>query len=98
MYSKLAVKLLMLCSITSAVLSATVPKKATEMADQMGKEFSILQKVYDDCHDKSDFTGCLKGKAVMAITRAIEQVSTLIIIKLIIVSHSLFNQGSNSID
>ncbi|CAO1373873.1 unnamed protein product [Diamesa hyperborea] len=73
MYSKLAVNLLMLCSITSAVLSATVPKKATEMADQMGKEFSILQKVYDDCHDKSDFTGCLKGKAVMAISRAIEQ-------------------------
>lgn len=78
MYSKLAVKLLMLCSITSAVLSATVPKKANEMADQMGKEFSILQKVYDDCHDKSDFTGCLKGKAVKAISRAVEQVSLLI--------------------
>lgn len=74
MYSKLAVKLLVLCTITSAVLAATVPKKTKEMADQMGKEFSILQKVYDDCHEKSDFTGCLKAKAVMAISRAVEQV------------------------
>ncbi|XP_058834862.1 uncharacterized protein LOC131692043 [Topomyia yanbarensis] len=35
-------------------------------------ELSVLHKVYDDCQDKQDFTGCLKGKALTAISRAID--------------------------
>lgn len=38
-------------------------------------ELSVLQKVYDDCQDKQDFTGCLKGKALTAISRAVDMVS-----------------------
>lgn len=40
-----------------------------------GSEFSVVQKVYDDCADKNDIVGCLKGKAVNAINKAVEQVS-----------------------
>ncbi|KXJ82139.1 uncharacterized protein LOC109622622 [Aedes albopictus] len=38
-------------------------------------ELSVLQKVYDDCQDKQDFTGCLKGKALTAISRAVDMES-----------------------
>lgn len=40
-------------------------------------ELSVLQKVYDDCQDKQDFTGCLKGKALTAISRAVDMVSAV---------------------
>lgn len=74
MHSKIAVELLVLLTISSAVLSASVAKTASDV-DQMGKEFSVLQKVYDACQDKEDFGGCLKGKALTAISRAVDQVS-----------------------
>nr|XP_029712528.1 uncharacterized protein LOC109415879 [Aedes albopictus] len=35
-------------------------------------ELSVLQKVYDDCQDKQDSPGCLKGKAPDAISRAVD--------------------------
>lgn len=37
-------------------------------------EFSILQKVYDDCSSQKHMSMCLKGKALSALTRAVEQV------------------------
>lgn len=37
-------------------------------------EFAVLQKVYDDCSAKKHMTVCLKGKALTALTRAVEQV------------------------
>lgn len=73
MHSKLAVELLVLFTLSGAVLGASVAKKASDV-DQMGKEFTVLQKVYDDCQDKEDFGGCLKGKALTAISRAVDQV------------------------
>lgn len=73
MYSKIAVELLVLFTISGAVLSASVAKKASDV-DSIGKEFGVLQKVYDDCQDKEDFGGCLKGKALTAISRAVDQV------------------------
>ncbi|XP_058460334.1 uncharacterized protein LOC131435996 [Malaya genurostris] len=42
-------------------------------------ELSVLQKVYDDCQDKQDFTGCLKGKALTAISRAIDMESVQLV-------------------
>ena len=77
MYSKIAVEFLVLLTVASSVLSATVPKKSEEISG-FGKEITVLQKVYDDCQDKSDFTGCLKGKALTALTRAVDQVNQLI--------------------
>lgn len=73
MYSKLAVELLVLCTIAGSALSASVGKKASE--DTIGKEFNVIQKVYDDCQENEDFGGCLKGKALTAISRAVDQVS-----------------------
>lgn len=73
MYSKIAVELLVLFTLSGAVLSASVAKKASDV-DQMGKEFSVLQRVYDDCQENEDFGGCLKGKALTAIARAVDQV------------------------
>lgn len=72
-YSKVATEFVVLFALAGAVLSASVAKKATEF-DSMGKEFSVLQKVYDDCQENEDFGGCLKGKALNAISRAVDQV------------------------
>ena len=74
MYSKIAVELLILFTISGAVLSASVAKKSSDV-DQMEKEFSVLSKVYNDCEGKEDFGGCLKGKALTAISRAVDQVT-----------------------
>ncbi|XP_053617890.1 uncharacterized protein Osi21 isoform X2 [Plodia interpunctella] len=38
-------------------------------------EFTILQKVYDDCSAQKHFSTCLKGKALTALTRAVEMES-----------------------
>lgn len=40
----------------------------------LGPGFVVLQKVYDDCYDTDDFTGCLKDKAVTALNKAVDQV------------------------
>lgn len=40
-------------------------------------QFNVLQKIYDDCQDKNDFSGCLKGKALLALGKAIEQVCSI---------------------
>lgn len=72
MYSKLAVELLVVLALSTAVFAASVPKQS----EDVGKELNIIQKVYDDCENKEDFTGCLKGKAITAISRAVEQVCT----------------------
>lgn len=75
MHSKLVVELLVLFTLSGAVFSASVAKKSSEF-DLMGKEFNVLQKVYDDCQGNEDFGGCLKGKALTAISRAVGQVRT----------------------
>lgn len=41
-----------------------------------GSEYSVVQKVYEDCVNKNDIVGCLKGKALTALNRAVEQVSS----------------------
>lgn len=40
-------------------------------------EFSVLQKVYDDCSANKHMTACLKSKALVALTRAVEQVNSV---------------------
>lgn len=76
MFSKLAVEIFVLFTISGAVFSASVAKKATE-SELLGKEFAVLQRVYDDCQENEDFGGCLKGKALTAISRAVDQVNSL---------------------
>lgn len=40
-------------------------------------EWNVLQKVYDDCQMKEDFVGCIKGRALLAMDKAVEQVILL---------------------
>lgn len=66
-----------LCSVVllaSLVVTcyAAVPEDVS--TGWFGPEFGVLQKVYDDCQNKNDFTGCLKGKALVALTKAADQV------------------------
>lgn len=63
-------KIVIVASLTSYVAAAVVQTDSSWMSPELG----VIQKVYDDCHDKDDFTGCLKGKALTALSRAVEQV------------------------
>lgn len=47
--------------------------RADEKSWWPAAEFAVLQKVYDDCSAKKHMTVCLKGKALNALTRAVEQ-------------------------
>ncbi|XP_017466996.1 PREDICTED: uncharacterized protein LOC108359583 [Rhagoletis zephyria] len=44
-----------------------------------GPEFMIARRVYEDCQEKNDFIGCLKQKALHALSRALEQDSIKIV-------------------
>ncbi|XP_013134024.1 PREDICTED: uncharacterized protein LOC106099886 isoform X1 [Papilio polytes] len=47
--------------------------RADESSWWQSPEFTMLQKVYDDCSAHKHLTTCLKGKALTALTRAVEQ-------------------------
>ncbi|KAL4708119.1 hypothetical protein ACJJTC_009898 [Scirpophaga incertulas] len=47
--------------------------RADESSWWPSAEFTVLQKVYDDCSAQKQFAMCLKGKALTALTRAVEQ-------------------------
>lgn len=70
MLSRVSVELVVFLAIITSLVSAT---SASEES-WFGPEFSVLQKVYDDCLNKDDFTGCLKGRALTALNKAISQV------------------------
>ncbi|XP_031624030.1 uncharacterized protein LOC116341228 isoform X2 [Contarinia nasturtii] len=75
MLSRVSVELVVFVAIITSIVSAA---SATEES-WFGPEFSVLQKVYDDCLDKDDFTGCLKGRALVALNKAINQDSISIV-------------------
>lgn len=68
MNQRLAVEVLVLVSLITSIVTAS------EESSWFGSEFSVLQKLYDDCQDKNDFSGCLKGKAITALSRADDKV------------------------
>lgn len=70
------------CSIVIATFVATACASITDeiTSGWFGPEFGVLQKVYDDCQSLNDFTGCLKGKALVALTKAVDQVGVPYII------------------
>lgn len=51
--------------------------RADESSWWQSPEFTMLQKVYDDCSAHKHLTTCLKGKALTALTRAVEQVTAV---------------------
>ncbi|XP_035908019.1 uncharacterized protein LOC118510380 [Anopheles stephensi] len=73
--SSTMLKYLTLASVIATALCASAGVRGAAKHEPSGGELSVLQKVYDDCQDKQDFTGCLKGKALTAISRAIDMES-----------------------
>lgn len=73
---RLFIQLLISSVIVASVASAVINENDNEETSNswFTPEFSVIQKVYDDCQDKNDFTGCLKGKALTALSKAVEQV------------------------
>lgn len=71
MLSRVSVELVVFVAIITSIVSAA---SASSEESWFGPEFSVLQKVYDDCLDKDDFTGCLKGRALVALNKAVSQV------------------------
>lgn len=69
MLSRVSVELVVFVAIITSIVSASATEESW-----FGPEFSVLQKVYDDCLEKDDFTGCLKGRALGALNKAISQV------------------------
>ncbi|KAG7311422.1 hypothetical protein JYU34_002465 [Plutella xylostella] len=49
--------------------------RADESSWWPSAEFAVIQKVYDDCSSQKHLTTCLKSKALLALTRAVEQES-----------------------
>lgn len=75
MMKQVSIRLLAFVAIITSIVSAATPEDLTS-GSWFGPEFSVLQKVYDDCQNKNDFTGCLKGKALLALNKAVDQVSS----------------------
>lgn len=67
------VEVLVLIAIATCVHSASDGSSSS----WLGPDFVVLQKVYDDCYDSNDFTGCLKGKALVALNKAVDQVCVI---------------------
>lgn len=65
---------LLSAALFTSFVRADEPTAASGVVGWFGPEFGVLQKVYDDCQNKNDFTGCLKGKALVALTKAASQV------------------------
>lgn len=78
MLKQVSIKLLAFVAIITSIVSAETPEDLNG-GSWFGPEFSVLQKVYDDCQNKNDFSGCLKGKALLALTKAVDQVSAQLI-------------------
>lgn len=53
--------------------------RAATATSWFGPEFMIARRVYEDCQEKNDFIGCLKQKALNALSRALEQDSIKIV-------------------
>ncbi|XP_053958380.1 uncharacterized protein LOC128863298 [Anastrepha ludens] len=53
--------------------------RAATTSSWFGPEFMIARRVYEDCQEKNDFIGCLKQKAIHALSRALEQDSIKVV-------------------
>lgn len=62
---KLVILVVLFCAIESIVRAED---------NWLGSEWNLLQKVYDDCQNKDDFIGCIKGRALTAMDKAADRV------------------------
>ncbi|KAH8391360.1 hypothetical protein KR200_004168 [Drosophila serrata] len=76
---------LLLLALVASVSTAVAPRRrrhstvetpSSSLSDwgwDLGPEMALVRRVYDDCQDKNDFIGCLKQKALHALSRALDQ-------------------------
>jgi hypothetical protein len=93
MFSKFIVECVVFITLITSSIAASAGHRGNS-------ELSVLQKVYDDCQAKPDFTECLKQKAVTAVARAIDMVSPLSNLKIneSLTFFSFFAPGIRPID
>lgn len=63
-------------------------------ASWFGPEFGVVRKVYRDCSENNDFIGCLKQRALNAITKAVEQDNIKIVDGLVMEKQNTTEQES----
>ncbi|XP_043663031.1 uncharacterized protein LOC122626727 [Drosophila teissieri] len=88
------VEWLLLLALVASVSTAVTPRRRRHNASEsattsspgdwgsawgLGPEMALVRRVYDDCQDKNDFIGCLKQKALHALSRALDQDSIKIV-------------------
>lgn len=87
----LILELFVIVGLTTLV-SGITDNLATKFAGW--PEFTIIRKVYDTCQDTNDFLGCLKHKALHAISKAVEQDSIRIMDGLVLEKQNVTEKES----
>ncbi|XP_053688859.1 uncharacterized protein LOC128738058 [Sabethes cyaneus] len=88
-------KLLLVATLVSSALSVSTCSWRAAGSSWFGGEICILQKVYDDCQEKSDFTECLKQKALTSLSRAIDMDSIQLVDGVTLVKQNSSDDSEN---
>ncbi|XP_062698366.1 uncharacterized protein LOC109622788 isoform X1 [Aedes albopictus] len=91
----LVLELLLVVTLASSALSAASCSWRAAGSNWFGGEICILQKVYDDCQEKSDFTECLKQKALTSLSRAIDMDSIQLVDGVTLVKQNVSDDTEN---
>ncbi|XP_001649876.2 uncharacterized protein LOC5565523 [Aedes aegypti] len=91
----LVLELLLVVTLASAAVSAASCSWRAAGSNWFGGEICILQKVYDDCQEKSDFTECLKQKALTSLSRAIDMDSIQLVDGVTLVKQNVTDDAEN---
>ncbi|XP_062560501.1 uncharacterized protein LOC134224880 isoform X1 [Armigeres subalbatus] len=91
----LVLELLLVVTVASAAVSAASCSWRAAGSNWFGGEICILQKVYDDCQEKSDFTECLKQKALTSLSRAIDMDSIQLVDGVTLVKQNVTDDTEN---
>ncbi|XP_058827125.1 uncharacterized protein LOC131687101 [Topomyia yanbarensis] len=91
----MVLELLLVVTLASSALSAAACSWRAAGSNWFGGEICILQKVYDDCQEKSDFTDCLKQKAVTSLSRALDMDSIQLVDGVTLVKQNSSDDAEN---
>lgn len=94
MVPKLRLGILLLTGLLTPISALDSDKLAATANSWLGPEFSIVRKVYKDCSENNDFIGCLKQRALNAITKAVEQDNIKIVDGLVMEKQNTTEQES----
>ncbi|XP_060666004.1 uncharacterized protein LOC132798236 [Drosophila nasuta] len=79
----------------SSIAEPTTPEADISANDWgLGPELALVRRVYDDCQERNDFIGCLKQKALYALSRALDQDSIKIVDGLVLEKQNVSESDS----